>query len=70
MEKSSKPSFEEEFRAAMHEEFQRVDAMDADDREHDVRRLCHAVLVLIDMAGFRLSGRLHLVDKWTGERFK
>lgn len=70
MKKSSKPSFEEDFSALMHEEFQRMDAMEADARQHDVRRLCHAVLVLIDMAGFRLSGRLHLVDKQTGERFQ
>ena len=54
----------------MHVEFQRMDAMEAADRQHDAARLCHAVLVLIDMAGFRLSGRLHLVDKQTGAHFK
>ena len=54
----------------MHEEFQRMDTMEAAERRHDAGRLCHAVLVLIDLAGFRLSGRLHLVDKQTGAHFK
>lgn len=70
MKEPSEQNFEEDFRAMMHEEFQRMDAMEAADRRHDAGRLCHAVLVLIDLAGFRLSGRLHLVDKQTGAHFK
>ena len=70
MKDQNEQNFEEDFSAMMHEEFQRMDAMEAAERRHDAGRLCHAVLVLIDLAGFRLSGRLHLVDKQTGERYK
>jgi len=70
MKDQNEQNFEEDFSAMMHEAFQRMDAMEAAERRHDAGRLCHAVLVLIDLAGFRLSGRLHLVDKQTGERYK
>lgn len=40
------------------------------DREYDAHCLAHSILVLCRLAGFRLEGRLHLVDKKTGRVFR
>lgn len=40
------------------------------DRDHDAKNLAHAILVLCRLAGFRLDGRLNLVDLKTGRTYK
>lgn len=66
-------TWEQEFGEAMHRANQRNQIGEPikppDDREHDARNLAHAILVLCRLAGFQLQGRLHLVDKATGQEF-
>lgn len=66
-------SFEDEFRDALHESYQRVGSTDEaqeEERLHDARKIAHAILVLLDQAGFWLEGRLHLVDKRSGKHYR
>ena len=66
-------SFEDEFRDALHESYKRVcttDEKQEDERLRDARKIAHAILVLLDQAGFWLEGRLHLVDQRSGKHYR
>lgn len=65
-------TWEQQFTENLHGAYQDLSA-DAErkaDRERDARNLAHSILVLCRLAGFRLEGRLHLVDKKTGQMYK
>lgn len=65
-------TWEQQFTENLHGAYRDLsaNAEDQPDREHDARNLAHSILVLCRLAGFRLEGRLHLVDKKTGRVFR
>lgn len=65
-------TWEQQFSENLHGAYRDLsaNAEEQSDRERDARNLAHSILVLCRLAGFRLEGRLHLMDKKTGRVFK
>lgn len=65
-------TWEQQFSENLHGAYRDLSASaeEQSDRERDARNLAHSILVLCRLAGFRLEGRLHLMDKKTGRVFK
>lgn len=67
-------TWEQQFCESLHRAYQKNQTVEPmkpmDDRDHDAKNLAHAILVLVRLAGFRLDGRLNLVDMKTGRRYK
>ena len=67
-------TWEQQFSESLHRAYQRNQIGEPtkplNDRDHDAKNLAHAILVLCRLAGFRLDGRLNLVDLKTGRTYK
>lgn len=67
-------TWEQQFSESLHRAYQRNQICEPikpqNDRDHDAKNLAHAILVLCRLAGFRLDGRLNLVDLKTGRTYK
>lgn len=67
-------TWEQQFGESLHQAYQRnhisAPIKPLNDRDHDARNLAHSILVLCRLAGFRLDGRLNLVDLKTGQTYK
>lgn len=71
-------TWEQQFSESLHRAYQRNQIGEPtkpptkpqNDRDHDAKNLAHAILVLCRLAGFRLDGRLNLVDLGTGRTYK
>lgn len=67
-------TWDQQFSESLHRAYQRNQIGEPikpqNDRDHDAKNLAHAILVLCRLAGFRLDGRLNLVDLKTGRTYK